>query len=86
VKQAADRGALNQMAKTTVAVLKMDRAQVIAVELHEVERPQHQVVFDAFVHLPMEHFEPVDVHEPGMAVSAVARCGKRSVQSAPLRV
>ena len=41
VQEASDRGALHQICKATLAVLKVDRAQVVAVMVHEVERPQH---------------------------------------------
>ena len=42
---------VDQVTKSTLAVLEMDGAQIMAVELHEIERPQHEIVFDALVHL-----------------------------------
>jgi hypothetical protein len=41
----------------------VDRAQVVAVQLHEIERPQHQIVFDALVRLPVQLLETIRVHE-----------------------
>ena len=66
VEDAADPGALYQMAKTALAVLEMDRAQVVAVQLHEVERPQHQVILDALVHAPVQLLKSIHVHELGI--------------------
>jgi len=42
---------VDQVTKSTLAVVEMDGAQIMAVELHEIERPQHEIVFDALVHL-----------------------------------
>ena len=65
-QEAADRRALDQMPQTALAVLEMDRTQVVAVQLHEVESPQHQVIFDALVHLSVQLLEPFRVHEFGV--------------------
>src|SRR6476646_1850702 len=66
VKQLGDPGPLYQMAKPSLAVLEMDRAQVVTIELHEVERPQHQVVFDAPEYLTVQPLEPIRVDELGV--------------------
>jgi hypothetical protein len=68
--------------------------QVYTVEMHQVESPQDEIVLNATVNLGMQGLEAVRVHgsasmtaEPQASeASEPARCGKRSVQSAPLRV
>jgi hypothetical protein len=54
VQKMGDSRPADQVTKSTLAVLEMDGAQIMAVELHEIERPQHEIVFDALVHLSVE--------------------------------
>jgi hypothetical protein len=63
MQEACDCGPADQMTKSPLAVLKVDGAQVVAVELHEVEGPEYEVGLGPFVHLPMELLEAVGVHE-----------------------
>ena len=66
MQKACDTRPADQMTKSTLAVLEVDGAQVVAVELHEVERPEHEVGLGPFVHLPMELLETVKVYELGV--------------------
>src|SRR5437763_1640566 len=45
VEQLGNAGALDQVSKSALAVLELDRAQIVAVVVHEIEGPQYQVVF-----------------------------------------
>ena len=63
VKQLSDAGAFYQMTKSALAVLEMDRAQVIAVQRHQIERPHHEIVLDALVHVTVQPLEPIRVDE-----------------------
>lgn len=51
MQQPGDLGSGDEMTEPALAFLEMDSAQVVAVELHQIEGPQHEVVLDALVHL-----------------------------------
>ena len=64
--RAANAGPLDQVSKPALAVLEMDRAQIVAVVVHEVEGPQHQVVLDSLMHLSVERFEALNMDKLGI--------------------
>jgi hypothetical protein len=62
MQKTSDARPADQMTKSALAVFKVDGAQVVAVELHEIEGPEHEVILDALVRLSVELLEPVRVH------------------------
>lgn len=63
VQQTGNCGSTDQMTKSPLAVLEVDGAQVVAIELHEVESPQHEVILDSLVRIAVELLEAIGVHE-----------------------
>ncbi len=61
VEQPGNVGATDEMVEPPLAFLKVDVAQVIPIVVQKIERPQHEVVLDALVHLSVERFEAVIV-------------------------
>ena len=54
------------MPQSALAVGERHSAQIVAVALHEIERPEHKAVLGALVHCSMQGLEPVHVHELGI--------------------
>ena len=61
-----DVGAGHEMAEPALALLELDVAQIVSVVMHQVERPQHEVVLDALVDMFVERLKAGRVHQLGV--------------------
>jgi hypothetical protein len=52
--------------ETALTVSQGHGTQIIAAELHEIERPKQQLVLGALIHAPMQLIEAIHVYELGI--------------------